>query len=43
MLQISGFYVTPDPPKTLVRFAFCKTDTKLLDAVARLEAYLKRP
>lgn len=39
-LQISGFYVGPNPPRHLVRFAYCKRDEKLHAAVERLEKYL---
>lgn len=39
-MQISGFYVGPNPPRHLVRFAYCKDDAKLMAAVERLEKYL---
>lgn len=38
--QVSGFYVGPDPPRNLVRFAYCKDDAKLHAAVERLTKYL---
>lgn len=38
--QISGFYIGENPPKHLVRFAYCKEDEKLHAAVKRLRAYL---
>uniref|UniRef100_A0A7S3VSG2 Aminotransferase class I/classII large domain-containing protein n=1 Tax=Dunaliella tertiolecta TaxID=3047 RepID=A0A7S3VSG2_DUNTE len=40
LIPISGFYVSPDPPKQLVRFAFCKDDSKLNTALDKLRAYL---
>lgn len=39
LIPTSGFYVAPDPPRTLVRFAFCKSDDKLHSALKRLESY----
>ena len=41
LLQVSAFYVSPDPPKYLVRFCFCKTDDKLTRACDLLEEYFK--
>uniref|UniRef100_A0A7S0RQZ7 Aminotransferase class I/classII large domain-containing protein n=1 Tax=Chlamydomonas leiostraca TaxID=1034604 RepID=A0A7S0RQZ7_9CHLO len=40
LIPISGFYIGPNPPRHLVRFAYCKDDAKLLAAVERLEKYL---
>lgn len=41
LIPISGFYVGPNPPKHLVRFAYCKDDSKLHAAIDRLQKYLK--
>ena len=38
-IPVSAFYVSPDPPKSLVRFCFCKKDDVLAEATARLDAY----
>lgn len=38
-LQVSAFYVSPNPPKYLVRFVFCKTQDKLTKACDLLEQY----
>ncbi|KAL6755596.1 pyridoxal phosphate-dependent transferase [Haematococcus lacustris] len=40
LIPISGFYVGPDPPRHLVRFAYCKDDAKLEAACQRLGTYL---
>ena len=37
-IPVSAFYVA-DPPRTLVRFAFCKRDEVLAEAVARLRRH----
>ena len=42
MLPVSAFYQSPDPPRYLVRFVFCKTDEKLQKACDLLEAYFSR-
>lgn len=42
MLPVSAFYASPDPPRYLVRFVFCKTDDKLQKACDLLEAYFSR-
>ena len=40
LIPISAFYDDrAAAPRTLVRFAFCKTDEKLQEAVAKLRAY----
>ncbi|GAX86378.1 hypothetical protein CEUSTIGMA_g13790.t1 [Chlamydomonas eustigma] len=41
-IPISGFYLSPNPPKHLVRFCFCKEDAKLHVACDRLESYFKK-
>ena len=41
-LQVSAFYVSPDPPRYLVRFCFCKADEKLHKACNLLEKYFAR-
>jgi len=41
-LQVSAFYVSPDPPRYLVRFCFCKADEKLHKACDLLEKYFAR-
>lgn len=38
-IPVSAFYLSPDPPKTLVRFAYYKADAVLEDAAAKLGAY----
>lgn len=38
-LQVSAFYSSPDPPRHLVRFCFCKSMDKLRGAADRLQAY----
>ena len=38
-MQVSAFYVSSDPPRTLVRFCFCKTDDKLRKACDALEDF----
>lgn len=40
-IPVSGFYVGPQPPTHLVRFCYCKEDSKLQAAVERLKDYLK--
>lgn len=42
LIPTSGFYVAPDPPTTLVRFAFCKSDDKIHAALRCLEAYFAK-
>lgn len=42
-IPVSGFYVSPEPPKHLVRFCYCKDDAKLIAACERLEAYFAKP
>ena len=37
-IPVSAFHDDPDPPVHLVRFAFCKRDELLLEAVGRLHA-----
>jgi aspartate/methionine/tyrosine aminotransferase len=39
----SSFYTTPADGKNLVRFAFCKDEQTLKDAVAQMKAKLKKP
>ncbi len=41
-LQVSAFYVSPDPPRYLVRFCFCKADEKLHKACDLLQKYFAR-
>ncbi|KAA6425183.1 MAG: transaminase [Trebouxia sp. A1-2] len=41
-LPVSAFYVSPDPPRYLVRFCFCKADEKLHKACNLLENYFAR-
>ncbi|KAL0036368.1 hypothetical protein WJX77_004690 [Trebouxia sp. C0004] len=41
-LPVSAFYVSPDPPRYLVRFCFCKADEKLHKACDLLEKYFAR-
>jgi len=36
---VSAFYASPDAPRTLVRFAFCKDAAKIEAAGQRLAAY----
>ncbi len=36
---MSAFYNSPDPPRHLVRFCFCKSMEKLVAACDQLEAY----
>ena len=38
-IPVSAFYDGPGAPEHLVRFAFCKRDAVLLEAIARLQAY----
>ena len=37
--QVSAFYVSANPPRSLVRFCFCKTDDKLQRACDALEEF----
>jgi aspartate/methionine/tyrosine aminotransferase len=39
----SVFYTNPEDGKNLVRFAFCKDEQTLRDAVEKLKTNLKRP
>ncbi|MBB2205412.1 aminotransferase [Gluconacetobacter takamatsuzukensis] len=39
-IPVSAFYTTPDAPTHLVRFAFCKQEPVLVEAIARLRAGL---
>ncbi|MCQ8240856.1 aminotransferase [Rhizosaccharibacter radicis] len=41
-IPVSAFYGSPDAPRHLVRFAFCKREAVLRDALARLEAAMPR-
>ena len=41
VIPISGFYLSDSPPTHLVRFCYCKEDSKLLAACERLEKYLR--
>ncbi|KAK9832533.1 hypothetical protein WJX81_006591 [Elliptochloris bilobata] len=38
-IPVSAFYISADPPRTLVRFCFCKTDDKLRQACDALESF----
>lgn len=38
-IPLSAFYSSPAAPRHLVRFCFCKQDTVLMEASARLKAY----
>ena len=38
-LQVSAFYSSPDPPRHLVRFCFCKSMEKLTAACDKMEQY----
>nr|QKY14876.1 pyridoxal phosphate-dependent aspartate aminotransferase (PLPAT) [Polytomella parva] len=40
LIPTSGFYVGPNPPRHLVRFCYCKDDSKIKAALERLEKYL---
>lgn len=43
LIPISAFYDDrATAPRTLVRFAFCKTDEKLATAVGKLRAFFKK-
>ncbi|WP_428390857.1 aminotransferase [Lichenicoccus sp.] len=39
-IPVSAFYDGPEPPRHLVRFAFCKSEAVLREAIARLRALL---
>jgi N-succinyldiaminopimelate aminotransferase len=41
-VPVTAFYDAPDPPRHFARFAFCKQDAVLDEAVARLAAYFGR-
>jgi hypothetical protein len=38
-VQVSAFYASENPPRTLVRFCFCKDDSKLERACRALREY----
>lgn len=38
----SAFYLQNPAPRGLVRFAFCKTEVEIEQALERLEGYLKK-
>ncbi len=40
-VPVTAFYDAPDPPRTYARFAFCKRDEVLDEAVARLRRYFR--
>jgi N-succinyldiaminopimelate aminotransferase len=40
-VPITAFYDAPDPPRTYARFAFCKRDEVLDEAVARLRRHFR--
>ncbi len=42
-VPVTAFYDGPDPPRHYARFAFCKQDAVLDEAVARLAAHFARP
>jgi len=42
-IPLPAFYEDPDPPSTLVRFAFCKQEAVLAEALSRLRRYLAPP
>jgi aspartate/methionine/tyrosine aminotransferase len=43
LVPVSAFYASDTRPHHLVRFCFCKDDTKLLAAVERLATYVSSP
>ena len=42
-VPVTAFYDGPEPPTHYARFAFCKQDAVLEEAVARLEGLFGRP
>ena len=40
-IPVTAFYDTPDPPRTYARFAFCKRDEVLDEAIARLRLHFR--
>lgn len=41
-IPVSAFYAGPDAPSHFARFAFCKQEAVLDEALARIEAWIKR-
>jgi aspartate/methionine/tyrosine aminotransferase len=41
-IPVTAFYAGPDAPSHYVRFAFCKNEKLLAEALARIEAWLAR-
>ena len=39
-IPVTAFYDAPDPPRHYARFAFCKREAVLDEAVARLAAHV---
>ncbi|EIE23119.1 PLP-dependent transferase [Coccomyxa subellipsoidea C-169] len=41
-IPVSAFYASKDPPRSLIRFCFCKDDEKLRQACAALKKYFSK-
>jgi aspartate/methionine/tyrosine aminotransferase len=39
-IPVTAFYAEPDPPRHFIRFAFCKNEAVLTEALARLRAWI---